>query len=149
MVDQNIIIAEMRPTEWVSSITYPQKPNGSLCVCLDSWDLNKAMVSKYYEAPTLIQMSQKLSGANIFSKSDSRDGFWSIHKDESVYLSLCLIPTKAATDPDICPLVLKWVQISSSWWWTGWQGGFLASLLSMMTWIFGKTPRSMMGILLV
>ena len=30
-----------KPTDWVSSITYVQKANGELCLCLDPHDLNR------------------------------------------------------------------------------------------------------------
>ena len=31
------------PTDWVSSITYVQKANGKLCLCLDPCNLNEAI----------------------------------------------------------------------------------------------------------
>ena len=33
MVDQQIIAPVTEPTEWVSSLTYPQEPDGSLHIC--------------------------------------------------------------------------------------------------------------------
>ena len=76
------------PTEWVSSLTYPHKPNGSLCICLDPWDLNKAIIREHYKAPRLEEISHKLSGATVFSNLDAKDGFWSIHLDtQSSYLT--------------------------------------------------------------
>ena len=30
-------------TDWISSITYVQKANGELCLCLDPHDLNEAI----------------------------------------------------------------------------------------------------------
>ena len=85
MVDQGIIAPVTEPMEWVSSLTYPQKPDGSLCICLDPRDLNK---QSYYKAPTLDEIRHKLSGAKVFSKLDAKDGFWSIHLDkQSSYLT--------------------------------------------------------------
>ena len=34
MEDLQIITPVTEPTEWVSSITYPHKPDGTLCICL-------------------------------------------------------------------------------------------------------------------
>ena len=44
MVYQGIIAKQMEPTPWVSSLTYPKKPNGKLRICLDLKDLNKAII---------------------------------------------------------------------------------------------------------
>ena len=88
MVDNEIITPVTEPTEWVSSLTYPRKSDGSICPCLDPRDLNKAIIREHYKAPTLEEISHKLSGATVFSKLDAKDGFWSIHLDTpSSYLT--------------------------------------------------------------
>ena len=88
MVDQEIIAPVTEPTEWVSSLTYPQKPDGTLHICLDPRDLNKAIIWKHYKAPTLDEITHKLNGAKVFSKLDAKDGFWSIHLNtQSSYLT--------------------------------------------------------------
>ena len=88
MVDQKIIAPVTEPMEWVSSLTYPQKPDGSLRICLDPRDLNKAIIREHYKAPTRDEITHKLSGAKVFSKLDAKDGFWSIHLDtQSSYLT--------------------------------------------------------------
>ena len=75
MEDLQIITPVTEPTEWVSSITYPRKPDGTICICLDPKDLNRAIIREHYKAPTLEEISHKLSGATIFSKLDAKDGF--------------------------------------------------------------------------
>ena len=73
--------------EWLSSLTYPQKPDGSLHICLDPRDLNKAIIWEHYKASTLDEITHKLSGAKVFSKLDAKDGFWSISLNtQSSYL---------------------------------------------------------------
>ena len=52
MVDQEIIAPVTEPMEWVSSLTYPQKSDGSLHICLDPRDLNKAIIWEHYKATT-------------------------------------------------------------------------------------------------
>ena len=43
---------------------------------------------EHYKAPTLEEISHKLSSATVFSKLDAKDGFWSIHLDTtSSYLT--------------------------------------------------------------
>ena len=88
MVDHGIITPVTEPTEWVSSLTNPCKPDGSIHICLDLSDLNKAIIREHYKAPTLDEITHKLSGAQVFSKLDAKDGFWSIHLDTpSSYLT--------------------------------------------------------------
>ena len=55
----------------VSSLTYPHQPNGSLHICFDPCDLNKAIIREHYKAPTFEEISHKLSGATVFSKLDA------------------------------------------------------------------------------
>ena len=88
MEQLGITIPVTRPTEWVSSITYPTKPDGLHRICLDPHNLNKAVIREHYKTPTLEEIFHWLSGATVFSKLDAKDGFWSIHLDTpSSYLT--------------------------------------------------------------
>ena len=85
MVNKGVIVPVSQPTEWVLSLTYPHKPDGALCICLDCKDLNKVTVWDNYNAPTLDEISHWLSSATCFSKLDAKDSF---HLDEkSSYLT--------------------------------------------------------------
>ena len=53
MVDNEIITPVTEPTEWVSSLTYPRKSDGSIRPCLDPCNLNKTIIREHYKAPTL------------------------------------------------------------------------------------------------
>ena len=66
MVDQGIITPITEPTEWVSSLTYPHKPDGTLHLCLDPCDFNKAITREHYKTPTLGEISHQLSSATVF-----------------------------------------------------------------------------------
>ena len=83
MEDLKFITPVTIPTEWVSSVTYPRKPDGTLCICLDPRDLNKTIIREHYKAPTLKEISHKLAGATVFSKLDAKDGFWSMQLDNA------------------------------------------------------------------
>ena len=48
----DVIRSVDEPTEWVSNITYVYKPAGSLRICLDSKDLNKAPKLGHHLTPT-------------------------------------------------------------------------------------------------
>ena len=88
MEQLEIITPVTRPTELVSSITYPTKPDGSLRICPDPHDLSKAMKREHYKAPTLEEISHWLSEATVFSKLDAKNWFCSIHLDTpSSYLT--------------------------------------------------------------
>ena len=83
MEQLGVITPETEPTAWVNSITYPMKPNGDLRICLDPKDLNKAVLREHYKAPTLDELTHKLTGAKVFSKLDCKTGFWSIKLDNA------------------------------------------------------------------
>ena len=86
MVDLDVIRQTNEPTDWVSSITYVQKPDGSLRICLDPRDINTALKRGQHRAPTLEELSHKLTGATTFSKLDAKSGYWAIQLDEESQL---------------------------------------------------------------
>ena len=73
MVDNGIIAPVTEPTQWISCFTNPRKSDGTICHCLDSCDLNKAIIREYYKAPTLDEISRRLRGTTMFSKLDAND----------------------------------------------------------------------------
>ena len=81
MEQLQIIAPVTRPTEWASSITYPTKPDGSLTICLNPCDLNKAIMREHYKVPMLEEISHQLADTTVFSKMDAKNGFWSIQLD--------------------------------------------------------------------
>ena len=48
-----------QPTDCVSSITYIQKENGELCLCLDPHDLNRAVCCDHNKMPTVEEVAHK------------------------------------------------------------------------------------------
>ena len=79
MVHQDIIAKQTEPTPWVSSLTYPKKPNGKLRICLDPKDLNKAIIRENHKTPTLEEIAYVLTGATKFSKVDGNKAFFGMH----------------------------------------------------------------------
>ena len=69
------------PTDWVSSVAYAIKGDGSLRVCLDPSDLNGALRSSKHHIPTIEEISHKFAGAQVFSKLDAKHGYWAIELD--------------------------------------------------------------------
>jgi len=70
-------------TDWVSSLLIVEKKNGSLRLCLDPRDLNKAVKREHFVLPTCEDVLAKLHGKSIFTIIDMKDGFWHVSLDES------------------------------------------------------------------
>ena len=78
---QGIITKVSEPTDWVNSLVCVTKPNGSLRLCLDPKDLNKAIKRPHHHTPTIDEILPKLNGAQYFSIVDARSGYWNIKLD--------------------------------------------------------------------
>ena len=74
------------PTDWVSSLAYSHKKDGSLRICLDPRHLNTALRRPYHARPTIEEITHHFTGAKIFSKLDAKAGYWSIHLDTKLQL---------------------------------------------------------------
>ena len=82
LVQHSIIAKVEEPTDWVNSCVCVTKPNGSIRLCLDPKDLNKAIKRPHYYTPTLEDILPKLNGAKYFSILDARSGYWNMKLDE-------------------------------------------------------------------
>ena len=49
LIEEEIITEQVEPTPWVSSVTFPRKPNGEVRVCLDPSNLNKAIIREHHK----------------------------------------------------------------------------------------------------
>ena len=73
-----VITCVDKPTDWVSSITYIQKANGELCLCLDPHDLNKAICQDHHKMPNVEEVAHEFVHSHFFTKLDACHGYWSI-----------------------------------------------------------------------
>ena len=71
-----------RPTPWVNSLVIVEKRDGSLRLCLDPRDLNKAIRREHHRIPTAEDIASRLSGKKVFSIVDEKDGFWQVPLDD-------------------------------------------------------------------
>ena len=69
-------------TPWVNSTVVTRKPNGTIRLCLDPRDLNRAVQRTPYYARTIHDVITKVSGASHFSILDARTGFWQVELDD-------------------------------------------------------------------
>ena len=72
-----------KPTDWISSQVALRKPNGSIRLCIDPKDLNKAIIRNHYPIPTLEDVLPKLTKAKCFSLLDAKDGFLQVKLADS------------------------------------------------------------------
>ena len=64
-----------QPTDWVSSITYIQKANSELHLCLDLCDLNRAICHDHHNTPTVEEVAHKFANSHYFTKLDAHHGY--------------------------------------------------------------------------
>lgn len=78
LAKKQIIAKVDYPTPWISNIVSVRKPNGTLRVCIDPSNLNKAIKRNHFPMPTLDDVLSELDGAKVFSLCDAKDGFLQI-----------------------------------------------------------------------
>ena len=88
-MERDLVIARvMRPTDWVNSLVLWEKRDGSLSICLDPTDLNRAIKRDHHPVPTLEEITPRLCGTAVFSKLGARNGCWHVRLNkESSYLT--------------------------------------------------------------
>ena len=70
------------PADWVSSLACIDKPDGSIRVCLDPRDLNRAIKREHYPLPLVEDITYSCAGATLFSTLDTEKAFYQIQLDE-------------------------------------------------------------------
>ena len=60
---------------WGAPILFVKKKDGSLRLCIDYRELNKAMIRNQYMLPRIDDLFDQLQGARVFSKIDMRLGY--------------------------------------------------------------------------
>ena len=79
LIEEEIITEQVESTLWVSSVTFPRKPNGEVRVCLDPSNLNKAIIREPHKPMTVEGIAHKLAGATVYTKADALKAFLQIH----------------------------------------------------------------------
>ena len=75
LVTQEILAPVIEPTPWISPLVIVPKKDGSLRLCLDPKDLNKAIKWENYPLPTIEEVATRMAGAKVFSILDEKKGF--------------------------------------------------------------------------
>ena len=63
-------------TEWIDSIVLVKKPDGSLRLCLDPKDLNKAVKCNQWYNKTIDDVLPELANSEYFSLLNAKSGYW-------------------------------------------------------------------------
>ena len=79
LIEEEIITEQVEPTPWVSSVTFPRKPNGEVRVCLDPSNLSKAIIRGHHKPMTVEEIAHELAGATVYTKADALKAFLQIH----------------------------------------------------------------------
>ena len=79
LIEEEIITEQVEPTPWVSSVTFPRKPNGEVRVCLDPSNLNKAIIREHHKPMTVEEIAHELARATVYTKADALRAFLQIH----------------------------------------------------------------------
>ncbi|KAK7087114.1 hypothetical protein V1264_021204 [Littorina saxatilis] len=75
MQKSGVIVPVEEPTDWVNSLAFSRKSSGGIRICLDPKDLNKSIKRTHHKTPTLEEITNRFSGAKLFSKLDARHGY--------------------------------------------------------------------------
>ena len=81
LVKEAIIIEVHEHTEWINSIVPVMIGDGSLRLCLDQKDLNKAIKRNKWYARTPDDILPELAQSKYFTVKDAMSGFWHITLD--------------------------------------------------------------------
>ena len=79
LIEEEIIMEQVEPTPWVSSVTFPRKPNGEVRVCLDPSNLNKAIIREHHKPMTVEEIAHELARVTVYTKANALKAFLQIH----------------------------------------------------------------------
>ena len=79
---QGVLEKVEQPTPWVSQMAITEKKDGSLRVCIDPQELNKALQREHTTLPVLEDTLHDLGQSRVFSKVDLKSGYWHVSLDK-------------------------------------------------------------------
>ena len=81
LTKEGIITEVKEHTEWINSIVPVMKPNGSLRLCLDPKDLNKAIERNQWYSRTIDDILPELAKSKYKTLKDATSGYWHVVLD--------------------------------------------------------------------
>ena len=93
LMKEGIIKEVKEHTEWINSIVPVMKPNGSLRLCLDPKDLNKAIERNQWYSRTIDDILPELAKSKFKTLQDATSGYWHVVLDlDSSLLTMFNMP---------------------------------------------------------
>lgn len=83
MTDQGVISPISEPTDWCSRMVTATKKNGSLRICIDPRELNKALRREQHQIPVIDDILPELAKAKVFTKIDVKSAYWHCKLDNA------------------------------------------------------------------
>ena len=81
LTKEGIITEVKEHTEWINLIVPVMKPNGSLRLCLDPKDLNKAIERNQWYSRTIDDILPELAKSKFKTLKDATSGYWHVVLD--------------------------------------------------------------------
>ena len=81
LVKEGVITEVKEHTEWINSMVPVMKSNGSLRLCLDPKDLNKAIKRKQWYSRTIDDILPELAKFKYKTLKDATSGYWHVVLD--------------------------------------------------------------------
>ncbi len=78
MTELGVITPVQEPTEWVSAMVAASKRDGSIRLCIDPVNLNKALLRPRHLMKTVEEVIAHMPDAKMFSILDAKCGFWQV-----------------------------------------------------------------------
>lgn len=75
---EKIIAKVTEPTSWVNPLVCVKKPSGKVRLCIDPFQLNKAIRREHYPMNTIDDTATRLGGSKYFSVLDANMGFYQV-----------------------------------------------------------------------
>ena len=82
LVELKVITPVDSPTDWITATVVTIKEDGSIRLCIDPKQLNKALKRNHYPLLTIDDILPDLPGACCFSVLDAKSGYWHVELDE-------------------------------------------------------------------
>lgn len=77
------VLEPIEASDWVSNMVIVHKSNGSIRICADLSEVNKAIIPDRYPLPTNDELSQFFAGSKLFEKIDLKWGYLQVRLHES------------------------------------------------------------------
>ena len=83
MEEMKVVSKIDEPTDWCTAIVPVTESNGGMRVCVDLRHLNKSVQREVFILPTVEDISQRPTGATVFSTLDCSSSFWQLPLDQA------------------------------------------------------------------